>query len=130
MKFHLCVYFSMITAVILYMVLVMSTAHVYSANILSVKWLKSVKIASFVPILTNGNWPVHLGQNAGKLKNLAVRISYYTIILDSSFQMYSHTCIEPLQIKYCYTIFNVCLMLSVSIRCTLYVIFHVTKMPA
>ena len=62
----------MITAAIPYMALVMSTAHVYSANILSVKWLKSVKIASFVPKLTNGNWPVGLGQNEEKLKKLAV----------------------------------------------------------
>ena len=66
----------MISAVIPYMVLstvsTMSTVHVYSANILSVKWLKSVKIASFVPKLTNGKWPVRLGQNEGKLKKLAV----------------------------------------------------------
>ena len=62
----------MIKTVIPYMVLVMSTAHVYSANTLSVKWLKSVKIASFVPKLTNGKWPVCLGQNEGKFKKLAV----------------------------------------------------------
>ena len=53
------------------MVLVMSTAHVYSANILSVKWLKSVKIASYVPKLTNGKRSVLQGQNEGKLKKLA-----------------------------------------------------------
>ena len=50
----------------------MSTAHVYSANILSVKWLKSVKIASFVPKLSSEKWPVCQGQLEGKWKKLAV----------------------------------------------------------
>ena len=47
------------------------TEHVHSVSFLYVKWLKSVKIASFVPKLTNGKRPVRLGQNEGKLKKLA-----------------------------------------------------------
>ena len=62
--------FLMIFAAISYLVLVMSTVHVYSANILHVELLKSVKFASFVPKLTNGKRPVHLGGLEGKLKNL------------------------------------------------------------
>ena len=46
------------------------TEHVHSVNFLYVKWLKSVKIASFVPKL--GKRPVCLGQNEGKVKKLAV----------------------------------------------------------
>ena len=61
----------MIKVVMPCMVLVMSIVHVYSANILSVKSLKSVKIASFVPKLTNGKRPVRRGKNEGKLKKLA-----------------------------------------------------------
>ena len=60
----------MIKAVIPNMVLVMSTVHVYSANILYAESLKSVKIASFVPKVTNGKRPVCQGQLEGKLKNL------------------------------------------------------------
>ena len=48
------------------------TEHVHSVNFLYVKWLKSVKIASFVPKLANGNGPVRLGQNEGKVKKMAV----------------------------------------------------------
>ena len=44
----------MIKAVIPYMVLVMWTAHVYSANILSRPHLKMKKKASSVPKLING----------------------------------------------------------------------------
>ena len=53
-----------------YWVLIMSTAHVYSVNILYVELLKSVKNASFVPKDTNGKRPTSLGQKEGKLKNL------------------------------------------------------------
>ena len=64
------------------------TEHIHSVNFLYVKWLKSVKIASFVPKLANGKKsvkiasfvpklangkrPVCLGQNEGKVKKLAV----------------------------------------------------------
>ena len=60
----------MIITGIPYLVLVMSTAHVYSENILYVKSLKSVKIASFVSKVSNGKRPAHLGQLEGRLKNL------------------------------------------------------------
>ena len=43
------------------------TEHVHSVNFLYVKWLKSVKIASFVPKLANGKRPVCPGQNEGKV---------------------------------------------------------------
>ena len=45
----------------------MSILQIY---ILYVESLKSVKIASFVPKLTNGKRPVRLGQLEEKLKNL------------------------------------------------------------
>ena len=67
MTIHLSV-FSMIIAGILYLVLVTSTAHVYSVNFLYVEWLKSVKIASFD---SNAKRPACLGQQEGKLTNLA-----------------------------------------------------------
>ena len=47
------------------------TEHVSSVNFLYVKWLKSVKIGSFVPKLANGKRPVCLGQKEGKVKKLA-----------------------------------------------------------
>ena len=61
----------MIIAGIPYLVLVMSTVHVYSVNFLYVKWLKSVKIVSFMPKDSNGKQAACLGQQEGKLKNVA-----------------------------------------------------------
>ena len=69
MKFHFCV-FSMITCAIPYMVLVMCTAHVHSANILSGTHPELIKNASFMPKLINGKWPVSLGQLEGQLKKV------------------------------------------------------------
>ena len=63
--------FSLIIAVIPYLVLLMSTAHVHSVNFLYVESLKSVKIASSVPKGSNGKRPACLGQlGGGKLKKL------------------------------------------------------------
>ena len=72
----------MITAGIPYLVLVMSTVHVYSVNFLYVESLKSVKIASFVPKDSNGKRPACLGQQEGKLKNLAGVFPITTDTLD------------------------------------------------
>ena len=45
--------------------------HIHSVNFLYVKWLKSVKIASFVHKLAYGKRPFCLGQNERKVKKLA-----------------------------------------------------------
>ena len=68
----------MIKPIIPYIVLIMSTAYVYFANILYMEWLKSVKIVSFVPKLANGKAcpPRPAG---GEVENSGGCISYYAV---------------------------------------------------
>ena len=68
-----------------YLVIVMSTVHIYSVNFLYMESLKSVKIASLVPKDSNEKRPACLGQLEGKLKNLVVVFLYSTILITCTF---------------------------------------------